>query len=83
MASTTSEKKNIKNFKGGGSSPLHDSATPLYFQLIKAEYWCFQMRYILSLCQHWFFQNLEKGLRVEAKKFVFVFIAAKFIQKTH
>ena len=35
MASTTSERKSIKNFKGGGCGPLHDSATPLYFWLIK------------------------------------------------
>jgi hypothetical protein len=83
MASTTSERKIIKNFKKGGCGPLHDSATPLYFWLIKAECWCFHMRYILFLCQHWFFQNLEKGWREEVKKFVFVFIAAKIRWKTH
>jgi hypothetical protein len=81
MASTTSERKSIKNFMGGGCGPLHDSAMPLYFWLLKAEYWCFHMRCILLL--HWLFQNLEKGWRVEAKKFVFVFIAAKIKWKTH
>ena len=34
-------------------------------------------KYILFLCWHWFFQNLGKGWRVEAKKFVFVFISQK------
>jgi hypothetical protein len=38
MASTTLERKSIKNFTGGGCGPLHDSATLLYFQLMKAEY---------------------------------------------
>jgi hypothetical protein len=41
------------------------------------------MRYILFLCLHWFFQNLEKGWRVEAKKFVFVFTASKIRWQTH
>ena len=50
MASTTSERKSIKNFKGGGRGPLHDSATPLYFWLIKSEYCCFLMRHIFHFC---------------------------------
>ena len=49
MASTTSERKSIKNFKGGGCGPLHDSATPLYFRFIKAEYWCFGVYFISVL----------------------------------
>jgi hypothetical protein len=53
ISSTTSERNIIKNFKGGGCGPLHDSATPLYFRLIKAEYWCFQKRFFFfcaSIC---------------------------------
>jgi hypothetical protein len=38
MASTASERKSIKNFKGM-CGPLHDSATPLYFRLINACIW--------------------------------------------
>ena len=44
---------------------------PQTFQLLKAQYQTFLLRYRLFLCYQWFFQNIEKDLRFFFKMILF------------
>ena len=57
-------KKRYKKIEERWAWGPHGGATPLYFWLRVAEYWCFYMRYIFFLYYHYFYHKLIKGKRL-------------------